>query len=88
MLAVAPLAWLAQATASFLLTAVKQPKQLRGYAVSRRVQFGVKYWLCISSLTVAALVLQRDWRQGRAWTPFYAVITAPIVFNERVRWTA
>ena len=84
-LAVAPLTWLAHAASAFLLAAVKEPMQLRAYAASRQVQFAVKYWLCFSSLTVAALVLQQDWRLGRPWTPFYAVITAPIVFNERVR---
>ncbi len=86
-LGVAPLTWVPQAVGKIFLPALSSPAKMRALIQSRTVQFGLKFWFCISSITAAALILQQDWQHGKAWSPFYAVITTPIVFSERVRHT-
>ena len=84
-LAIAPLTWIYHVLRHSLLPAVQSPSKMKQLLSSRECQFGLKFWFATSSITAAALIVQQDWKHGRAWSPFYAVITMPIVFSERVR---
>lgn len=84
-LALPPLAWMCHVLRHSLLPAAQHPSKMKQLLCSRECQFGLKFWFAVSSITAAAVIVQQDWKQGRAWSPFYAVITMPIVFSERVR---
>ncbi|KAL3143665.1 hypothetical protein ABBQ38_002460 [Trebouxia sp. C0009 RCD-2024] len=83
-LAVGALTWIYQVLRHSLLPAIQTPNKMKQLFSSRRSQFGLKFWFAVSSIMAAALILQQDWKHGRAWSPFYAVITMPIIFSERV----
>lgn len=59
--------------------------RLLGIIRDREVQFGVKLWFCCASVLAGILIIQQDYPAAQAWSPYFAYITIPIIFEPRVR---
>ena len=55
-----------------------------GVLTDREFQFGAKLWFCAASVLVGIVILQKDYAEARAWSPYFGYITIPIIFDMRV----
>ena len=50
----------------------------------REFQYGLKLWFTCASVLVGIVILQKDYARVRTWSPYFAFITIPIIFDMRV----